>query len=150
MKLSLYFFGKKNEITDRENELIKRINFREKIQLIAIPQAGIKDANKAKKAEAESFLSKINNQDYVIAFDEHGQEKNSQEFSSWLKNQIVENKSIVFVIGGTHGLDTSIKYRANIKFRFGKMVWTRNLFRLMACEQIYRALEIDGGGKFHK
>jgi len=53
-------------------------------------------------------------------------------------------------MGGAHGLHEDVLSRANVKLRFGKMIWTRNLFRNMALEQLYRALEIDGGGNFHK
>ncbi len=146
----MYFFGKDNEITSREKELIKRIGFRAKIEVIAISQAGIKDVLKAKKEESEKFLNKISDQDFVVAFDERGQEKDSPDFSVWLKNNLVERGEVVFVMGGAHGLGADALSRANIKLRFGKMIWTRNLFRNMALEQLYRALEIDGGGKFHK
>jgi 23S rRNA (pseudouridine1915-N3)-methyltransferase len=150
MKIKLYFFGKKNEITPREEELIKRIGFRSSLEIIPLAQAGVTDVTKAKKKEAELLLNKICVQDFVIAFDEHGKELDSIQFSSQLKNWLVERGEVVFVIGGAHGLDESILTRANVKLRFGQMVWTRNLFRLMALEQLYRALEIDGGGHFHK
>ncbi len=150
MKIKLYFFGKKNEITPREEELIKRIGFRLSVELIPLPQAGVTDVKKAKQKEADTFLNKISDKDFLITFDEHGKELDSVQFSSQLKSWLVERGEVVFVIGGAHGLGEEILIRANVKLRFGKMVWTRNLFRLMALEQLYRALDIDGGGKFHK
>ncbi len=150
MKIKLYFFGKKNEITDREQELVKRIGFRAKIEINPIAQAGIGDAGKTKKIEAEKILNKISDQSFLIAFDERGEEFDSPGFSKWLKDRLVDEKEVIFVIGGADGLDESILSRADFCLRFGRMVWTRNLFRYMACEQIYRALEIDGGGNFHK
>lgn len=150
MKIKLYFFGKQNELTDREQELIKRISFRSKVEVIALSQAGIKEGDKAKEKETGIFLNKISDQSFVVAFDENGKEMDSQEFSKWLKDTLIERSEVVFVIGGTHGLSDDVLSRANLKLRCGKMVWTRNLFRNMALEQIYRALEIDGGGNFHK
>lgn len=150
MKIKLYFFGKKNEITSREEELMKRIGFRSSIEIIPLAQAGIPESEKAKEKEGDLLLNKICVQDFVIVFDEHGQELDSLQFSSQLKNWLVERGEVVFIIGGAHGLAESVLSRANMKLRCGKMVWTRNLFRLMALEQIYRALDIDGGGKFHK
>lgn len=149
MKIKLYFFGKENEITERERELIKRIGFRSDIELIAIPQAGLSDNKKTKEKEGE-LLNKKCAQEYLIVLDEHGDEMDSVEFSVYLKSQLVEQGTVSFVIGGAYGLSDEILNRANKKIRFGKMVWTRNLCRLMALEQIYRALEIDGGGNFHK
>lgn len=150
MKINLFFFGKQNEITEREQELMKRIGFRAKIEVIALPQAGIKDANTAKQKEGESLLKKIEDRDYLIAFDEHGEDMDSPQFSHWLKSQIVDHGTVHFIIGGAHGLSDEVLQRANKKLRCGRMVWTRNLFRNMALEQLYRALEIDGGGRFHK
>lgn len=150
MKIKLYFFGKKNEITSREEELIKRIGFRSSFEIIPLAQAGITESEKAKEKEGELFLSKIEGKDFVVAFDEHGEELDSLQFSAKLKAWLVERGEVCFVIGGAHGLAESILNRANVKLRCGKMVWTRNLFRLMALEQIYRALDIDAGGKFHK
>lgn len=150
MRIKFYFFGKKNEITQTEQELIRRIGFRCSIELIAISQAGIKDSEKAKEKEAELLFSKIEDRDCLIAFDEHGKEYDSPAFSVWLKTQLIEKTTICFVMGGAHGLHELILKRAQSHVRFGKMVWTRNLFRHMALEQIYRALEIDGGSNFHK
>ncbi len=150
MKIKIYFFGKKNEITADEQKLIKRINFRAKCELIPLSQAGINESSKAKELEANKLLNKINDQTFLIAFDEHGKKFNSPDFSKFLKDKLVNHNEVIFVIGGAHGLHEKILQRANDKISFGEMVWTRNLFRLMACEQIYRAMEIDGGSNFHK
>ncbi len=150
MKIKLWFFGKKKEITDFEKEMAKRIGFRCDFEMKAIDQAGINDPSVAKKQEAEKILNKISDQDFVVIFDERGQEFDSVEFSQKLKSWIVARGTIHFVIGGAHGHDEKVRERADILLRFGKMVWTRNLFRKMACEQIYRALEIDAGSNFHK
>jgi len=150
MHIKLYFFGKKNEVSDWEQEYLRRINFRCKCEIIAFNQAGIKEPKKAKEIEGDLFLSKISDQDFVVALDEHGKSFDSVEFSKWTKKQLETFGTIHLVIGGAHGLSLKVLERVNAKIRFGKMVWTRNLVRLMALEQIYRALEIDGGGNFHK
>lgn len=150
MKIKLWFFGKKNEITDFEQEMAKRIGFRCDFEMIPLAQAGINDASVAKKMEADLFLNKISDQDFVVLFDERGLELNSLEFSKKLKSWFIARGTVHFVIGGAHGHDEKVRKRADILLCFGKMVWTRNLFRKMACEQIYRAMEIDAGSNFHK
>ncbi len=150
MKIKVYFIRKKNEISDWESEYLKRINFRCSCEIMAINQAGIKEAEKAKSLEAEALLHRIGTNDFLVALDEKGKSLDSIEFSQWTKKQLETFGTIHLVIGGAHGLDEKILMRANAKIRFGKMVWTRNLVRLMALEQLYRALEIDGGGNFHK
>ena len=150
MKLKIYFFGKPNEITAWEEKYLKRIGFRAKVELIALPQAGINDVVKAKEKEGESFMNKISDQSFVVALDENGQHFDSVKFSSWLKNKFIAFNEVHLVIGGAHGLSPEVLKRANAKISLGDMVWTRNLVRLMLLEQLYRALEIDGGGNFHK
>lgn len=150
MKLKIYFFGKQNELIDWEQKHLKRIGYRAQIEIIALPQAGITDDQKAKSKEAENLLSKISDRDFMVALDEKGKAFDSVAFSGWLKEKLVNQGEVIFVIGGAHGLDASILQRANAKLQFGQMVWTRNLVRLMLLEQLYRALEIDGGSNFHK
>ena len=150
MKIKLWFFGKKKEITDFEKKMVKRIGFRCDFEMISLDQAGINEAFVAKKQEAEKLLNKINDQDFLVIFDERGMELDSVEFSKKLKSWIVARGTVHFVIGGAYGHDKKVRQRADILLCFGKMVWTRNLFRRMACEQIYRAMEIDAGSNFHK
>jgi len=83
-------------------------------------------------------------------FDEKGEPFNSPSFASWMEKHIEDNRQIVFVIGGAYGLDERALERADATISLGGMVWTRNLARHMVLEQIYRALEIAGGGNFHK
>jgi len=150
MKIRLFFFGKQTELIAREQELIKRIGFRSQIEVVAITQAGIKENKKCKEKEADKLLEKLTDKDFLIVLDEQGQEIDSLSFSKKLKDYLVEQGTVNLVIGGAYGLDEKILNRANLNLSLGKMTWTRDLARLMILEQLYRALEIDGGGRFHK
>lgn len=150
MKIKIYFFGKPREITEWEQKYVQRIGYRASLELLALPQAGLRDELKNKEKEAESLLKKIDPQDYVMVLDERGKNFSSTEFSRQLKQGLVGHGTVVLVVGGAYGLGGEILERANLKISFGKAVWTRNLVRLMLLEQVYRALEIDGGGNFHK
>ncbi|MBT3349577.1 23S rRNA (pseudouridine(1915)-N(3))-methyltransferase RlmH [bacterium] len=150
MKIKIWFFGKKSEISDFEKEMLRRIGFRAEVNIFPISQSGISNPLAAKRAEADVFLNKIPDHDFLVVLDERGHQLDSVGFSRELKRWIVDRGEIHFVIGGAHGLDQKIISRANYLLSFGGMVWTRNLFRKMVCEQIYRALEIDGGSNFHK
>lgn len=134
----------------REKELLKRIGFRVSVEAICIPQAGLQNTEQNKQKEALFLNKKIVHKECLIALDESGKEMNSRDFSHFLKQCLVERGTVNFVIGGAYGLDSSILNRANLCLSFGRMTWTRELARLMTLEQIYRALEIDGGGNFHK
>ena len=149
MKIKLSFFGKTSEVTEREKELLKRISFRCPAEMQAMPQAGVRRGG-CKTMEAEKLLSKLDSSDFLVALDEKGQEMTSVEFSKKLKRWLTEHGTVHFVVGGAYGLSESVLKRANVTLSFGRMTWTRELARLMLCEQVYRAGEIDGGSNFHK
>ena len=57
---------------------------------------------------------------------------------------------IAFIIGGSDGLSDAVKARADWKLSFSQMTFPHQLMRVILCEQIYRAMNILGGGKYHK
>jgi len=150
MNIRLLFIGKSTEITPREHELSRRIDFRVKFELVPLSPAGIRDSKKAKKIESDRFLNKICDRDFVVIFDERGRDFDSPGFSKFCKKHLVDHGKITFIIGGADGLGEGITARADAQICLGKMTWTHHLARLMAIEQIYRALEIDHGSNFHK
>jgi len=54
------------------------------------------------------------------------------------------------VIGGSLGLSTAVKKRANLLMSFGKLTLPHQLMRLVLVEQIYRAFMIQQGSPYHK
>lgn len=150
MKINIYYFGKKNEITPREKDLLKRISYRCEVQILPLSPGGIKDPTLNIKKEAETFLNKFPPTTYLIALDEKGTEHNSVDFSHHLYKKIVQHTTLSFVIGGAYGLSPLLREKADEKISLGKMVWTRELCRHMLLEQIYRALEIQNNSGFHK
>jgi len=71
----------------------------------------------------------------------------SWENSDWARSA---SKHLVFVIGGSYGLHPSVKAGAWCSLSMSPMTFPHQLARLMLCEQIYRALSILGGAKYHK
>ena len=57
---------------------------------------------------------------------------------------------VVFIIGGSMGLWDRIKDMADIKLSFSKMTFPHQLMCVILLEQLYRAFNISGGGKYHK
>jgi 23S rRNA (pseudouridine1915-N3)-methyltransferase len=57
---------------------------------------------------------------------------------------------VVFLIGGSWGLDQSARERANAILSFGKMTFPHALARVMLLEQLYRAAMIQSGKTYHK
>ena len=72
-------------------------------------------------------------------------------FSKWMDEKLTYlSKDIVFIIGGSHGVNESVYQRANEQLSFSKMTFPHQLMRLILVEQIYRAMMIKKGHPYHK
>ena len=71
--------------------------------------------------------------------------------SKLIDNASVSGKSTVdFIIGGSYGLDESVKKRADVRLSMSRMTFPHQMARMILSEQIYRAFEISSNGKYHK
>ncbi len=100
--------------------------------------------------EGKLILNHISDKDYVIVLDILGKSLNSIEFSSFIDNTLIINSNIVFVIGGSDGLNDDVKNRANYSISFSKMTFPHQLFRVILLEQIYRSFKIINNETYHK
>ena len=93
----------------------------------------------------------MNDKEFVIVLAIEGQQFPSEEFSKRLSDVTVRGFSdITFVIGGSLGLSTAVKKRANLLMSFGKLTLPHQLMRLVLVEQIYRSFMIQQGSPYHK
>ena len=87
----------------------------------------------------------------IVALDERGKTLGSEAFAADLGRARDEGLSAyVLVIGGADGLDPALRERASVVLAFGAMTWPHQLVRLMAAEQIYRAITILAGHPYHR
>lgn len=102
-------------------------------------------------SEGERLLEKIPARSKVYALCIEGKELSSQQLASELENSAVTGESsVVFIIGGSHGLSPQVKQTANKRISMSPMTFPHQLARVMLCEQIYRAFTILNDGKYHK
>ena len=159
MKIKLVTIGKLKEKYLKEGiaEYSKRLSRFTKVEIIEL--ADEKTPDKASQLEnqqilakeGERILSKIADREFVIALDIEGQQFPSEEFSLVIENASIKGFSnITFIIGGSLGLSSQVKDRANLLMSFGKLTLPHQLMRLVLIEQIYRAFMIQQGSPYHK
>ena len=102
------------------------------------------------KKESELLISKILEDEFVVACDSMGELTDSGEFSCLLKSCQEMNKTISFIIGGSFGLSEETKSKADKIFSASLLTFPHRLFRLILVEQIFRAHTIISNMPYHK
>jgi 23S rRNA (pseudouridine1915-N3)-methyltransferase len=116
----------------------------------------LKDAGSAKEKEEEAFLAALKKRKLleegkarIFLLDERGKSPTSkalaQQFGS-LRDQGVQH--FVFLIGGAFGFTDEMRQRFPL-ISLSKLTFPHDLVRMILAEQIYRALHILSGGKYH-
>ncbi|MBL7685452.1 MAG: 23S rRNA (pseudouridine(1915)-N(3))-methyltransferase RlmH, partial [Deltaproteobacteria bacterium] len=89
--------------------------------------------------EAEKLSEKIPTGAYVIALDERGKQRTTEDWvSSFERWQQEGRKEIVFLMGGAYGFPDSILRNANEKWALSKLTFPHELARVIFLEQVYR------------
>lgn len=108
------------------------------------------DHGVSKEKESSILLDKIKKEDYVVLLDEKGSELKSEGLADLVENRMVDGvRRMVFVIGGAYGVSAAIMERANYTWKLSKLVFPHMLVRVILLEQLYRAMTILKGEKYH-
>ena len=135
---------KENYIKEAVNDYLLRIRKYHKIEIIEVKDSDMKN-------EALEIQKHINNDDHVISLDINGKEYDSISFEKHIENLFNNSISnITFVIGGSLGIDESIKSISKEKISFSKLTFPHGLFRVILLEQIYRTFKIMNNESYHK
>ncbi len=88
---------------------------------------------------------------YKIALCVEGKQLSSPELASHIASvQSRGYSEIILIIGGADGMDEKIKDECDFKLSFSKMTFPHPLMRVILLEQLYRALNINSNGNYHK
>ncbi|HHD9219905.1 TPA: 23S rRNA (pseudouridine(1915)-N(3))-methyltransferase RlmH [Streptococcus pneumoniae] len=159
MKIKVVTVGKLKEkyLKDGIAEYSKRISRFAKFEMIELSDEKTPDKDsesenqKILEIEGQRILSKIADRDFVIVLAIEGKTFFSEEFSKQLEETSIKGFStLTFIIGGSLGLSSSVKNRANLSVSFGRLTLPHQLMRLVLVEQIYRAFTIQQGFPYHK
>ncbi len=104
-----------------------------------------------KAEEARAILARLEPRAVVVALDERGAAIDSAAFAGLVAATRDEGaEALAVVIGGPDGLDPAFKKTAAHIIAFGAMTWPHQLVRVMASEQLYRAVTILTGHPYHR
>ena len=154
MKITLLLTGKTVDnrlislIDDYRQRLIHYVPF----ELVVLPD--LKNAkslteDQIKTAEGEAILRFLTPAMDVLLLDEHGKQYRSIEFADFLQRKMSAGRDLTLIIGGPYGFSPAVYERANGKISFSLMTFSHQMIRLMAIEQIYRAMTILRGEPYH-
>jgi 23S rRNA (pseudouridine1915-N3)-methyltransferase len=122
-------------------------------EILEVPEEDMnrRSANEVLATEGERLLKRIPAGAYVIALDrEKGKPLSSEEFARKLGSLGVSGHShVLFVLGGPLGLSQDLLERADERLSLGNITLPHALARLVLLEQIYRAVKIERGEKYH-
>lgn len=159
LNITIIAIGKLKEqyLRDASAEYQKRLSASCKLNIIELNPEKLSDNPSAKEIEnalnneAKKIIEKIPKGAKVYSMCIEGKQRTSEELSREIDNLALEGASnIVFIIGGSFGLSDEVKRLSAYRLSMSKMTFPHQIARIMLLEQIYRAMQISIGTKYHK
>jgi len=136
------------EIAGEYRERLARMSRFSEFRLRAAQGRG-SDPGRALAQEASAIAGVLRERDFVVALDERGRQFTSEALADWLGKDHGLTR-IVFVLGSDLGLDRVVLQRARLRLSLSPMTLPHLLARVVLLEQLYRALDIEAGGAYHR
>ena len=158
-KVTILCVGKLKEkfYAEAVAEYSKRLKRHCTLEIVELPESRLPDdpspaeIRQALAAEAALIEAKLPKGGAVIAMCIEGKELSSTALAEKVEQFGLSGASqLTFLIGGSVGLDASLKQKADLRLSMSPMTFPHHLARIMLLEQIYRAYQILAGSKYHK
>lgn len=113
--------------------------------------AGKADGRERRRAEGAALAASLPSPCWSVAVDRRGKARSSRGLSEWLARLRDDwPHPIAFVLGSDVGLSAAFLAEARDSLSFGPLTLPHELARLVLYEQLYRALSITAGIKYHR
>ena len=148
MKIIIVAVGKEKDFAGHElvAEYTERIGHYFSIEWIYVPASSSTE-------EGDRILKVLDahrSGNYTVLLDEHGKERTSVQYAEFIQTRLNEGlKSLMFLIGGSHGFDERVKEHVQSTIALSQLTFPHQLVRLILAEQVYRACTILKGEKYH-
>ena len=121
------------------------------IDLREIDESRARRIDDRRSEEAGAILAAVPGGGLLVALDERGRSPTSEEWASDIGRARDDLRpAYALAIGGPDGLAGSLRDKAHRVVGFGLMTWPHQLVRVMAAEQLYRAVSILSGHPYHR
>lgn len=134
---------KEKYLIDLVNDYVNRVNKYHKLEIIEVKDSNIKN-------EAIEIDKYIHSRDFIVTMEINGNKLNSIDLSKKIDSWLMTYGNIIFIIGGSDGIDESIKKKSNYALSFSDLTFPHGLFRGFLVEQIYRSFKIMNNETYHK
>jgi 23S rRNA (pseudouridine1915-N3)-methyltransferase len=123
------------------------------VEVVEVPEEDMNryPAEEVLAAEGERLLKRLPAGAHVVALDrERGKLLSSEELARKLSSLGVSGRShVAFVVGGPLGISPELLERSDERLSFGPITLPHALARVVLLEQLYRAVKIERGEKYH-
>lgn len=139
---------------DAVNEYAKRLGGYCQLRLVEVPDrdpARAGGEQRAMEEEGADILRAVPQGAHCILLAIDGTRRSSEQLAQRLNALALNGVSeLVFIVGGSTGVCSAVRERADETLSFGAITLPHNLARVVLLEQVYRAFKINRGEPYHK
>ncbi len=142
---------KEKPLQDLISDYHQRIKSFYHLEIVEIAdQPDNKDAKRPVQQESAELLKRIKTKELVILLDLQGVMLDSESLAAKLESWLNHQPDICFVIGGSNGVSTAVKQRADFCWQLSRLTFPHQIARLLLLEQLYRSCKIISQQNYHK
>jgi len=131
-------------------EYASRMRSEISLETVEVPASKHADAAKQMEEECDRLLTALDKRDGdAWVLDEHGTVMSSSDFATHMETARDGGRTVIFLLGGAHGLTAALRARAVRRFSLSPMTFPHELCRLIFMEQLYRVTQILRGTGYH-
>ena len=139
--------------TNACDDYLKRLRKHFPVEVVEVREEDMNRRSQTEvlKTEADLLIKRIPEGAHLIALDrERGKQLSSEDCATKLSEFGTSGRShVAFVLGGPLGLAPELLKRADEMWSFGALTLPHALARVVLLEQLYRAVKIERGEKYH-
>ena len=141
---------------DAVAEYEKRLGAFAKLEIIELKEYRLPESpsqteiNVALDREADAILASIAPRSFTVALCVEGKMLDSEGLADQLSDIMQQGGHVTLIIGSSHGLSPKVKSACDYRLSVSALTFPHRLMRVILLEQLYRAMNINAGGKYHK